>query len=81
MIYINNKTTTTTKRKKHRNPSVLQRRSDMRACVAICLCRRGWTNEEILELMDESYDFNIMCKAENTSPFVEMQKLTGLNKI
>lgn len=63
------------------NTRVKERRSDMRACLAVCLFRRGWSSEEISKLMDESYDFNIECKARNVSPFVEMQRLTGLTKI
>lgn len=58
-----------------------QRRSDMRACFAICLSRRGWTPQEISDIMDESYDLNVQCKAEGSSPFVKMQELTGLTKI
>ena len=70
-----------TNKKKPNEFKIKERRSDMRACLAVCLFRRGWSIEDISKLMDESYDFNIECKVANTSPFVEMQKLTGLTKI
>lgn len=58
-----------------------QRRSDMRASIAVVMHQHGLSSDEIDTIMNEAYELNMKCKAEGTDVFVMFQKETGLTNI
>lgn len=58
-----------------------QRRSDMRASIALVMHQHGLSSDEIDSIMNEAYELNMKCKAEGTDVYNLMQQEVGLNRI
>ena len=66
-----------------RNKQVFERerRSNMRASIAVAMHRHGIPTPEIDSIINESYEYYVMCKNTGVDVYEVMREEVGLNRI